>query len=148
MNWHKNFLIQPGQVFVVWTDGWRTCAGVLGLSSPLIGQLRYNSALWLADQDNKVDRVNETDPGHLCLIVSQICWLIKYFGWTYFCFHPNILFDCSWQRCMKTFYAIRFIDLKHWGVRMKSSRACFEFVFVHSYHRVIYAKQWWMMNPT
>ena len=86
MNWHKNFVIQTGQVFVVWTDGWRTCAGVLGLSSPLIGQNRYKKALWLADTDNKVDRVNETDPGHLCLIVSQICWLIKCFGWTYFCF--------------------------------------------------------------
>ena len=149
MNWNKNLWSWAGQVFVVWTDGWRTGPGVLGLSPPLIGQVGDNGGLWLADMDNKGDRVNETDGRGTCawLLVRFAGWLNAWDGRICLIVLEFILlFFTFW--CIKPF--LNAIDwlLEHWGVRMKSSRACFVCVFVLSYHHVIYAKQWWMMNPT
>lgn len=149
MSRNKNLWSGAGQVFVVWTDGWRTGPGVLGLSPPLIGQCGDNGGLWLADADNEGDRVNETDGQGTCAwLLVRFAGLLNAWDGRIFVWLSKNLFCCFWLLMHGNLFRMRFIDLEHWGVRMKSSRACFVCVFVHSYHHVIYAKLWWMMNPT
>ena len=111
-----------GQVFVVLTDGWRTGAGVLRLSRPLIGQSWADPRFWLAETDNRADRVNETDSGTCAwLLVRFADWLNALALLYLLCGWKNNKWFLLYRWNISCPLDMKFIDLKHWGVRMKSS---------------------------
>ena len=152
MNWHKNFLIQPGQVFVVWTDGWRTGPGVLGLSPPLIGQGGDNGGLWLAYKDNKGDRVNETDGQGTCarLLVRFAGWLNAWDGRIFVWFSKNV-FCCFWLLMHENLFRMRFIDfwnIGEWEWKVRELVLCV-FLFIPIIMLSMQSNdEWWTLPRT